>query len=560
MKKIQLPGSKSITNRVLILAALGDQPMELHNLLDSDDARYMQAALVEFGVRFESIGKNAVKVFPPEQLQISGKELFIGNAGTAARFLSALSLVAKGSFVLTGIKRMRERPQADLQGALKDLGVEVGSLANEGFLPTRFTNLKTIDDSMVELSGNVSSQFLTALMLVAPRLEKGLTIKINGEVPSWPYIEMTLELLRIWGVSFSLIDQEEIQITPGIRPPESYNIPSDMSSASYPLLWSVISKTPIEITNFGEKTLQGDEAFLEVIEAVGAKIIRSGNKCQIFPADQLRQMGDWDWSAMPDVSMTGMILAACSEGVSVFTGLESLRVKECDRIVAMEQLRILGVEVQVEGDDMTIVGNSQRLVAKSDIEIKSYDDHRIAMCFGVLRGVKDLAFKISEPHCVAKTWPQFWVELADWENQLRAVSAVILQQQDLDTTASECKYLIVEKPRKDNAWQFPQGGVDPGETGLQAAKRELNEECGANLSVKFKGERSVGYYGYLFPTGFKRHDKNVRGARVDFYKADYISGPVEVDGQEIINHAWVTKSEIPNYVSESYWNEVKDLL
>ena len=581
MKKITLPGSKSITNRVLILAALGNTPVDLSGVLDSDDSRYMRAALEQFGVVFEALGENQVRVIPPENLELpppnplpTGEgtqtpELFIGNAGTAARFLSALSLITEGSFVLTGIKRMKQRPQADLQKALQDLGVTVSSLEREGFLPTRFTTEQIIDTSTVELSGQVSSQFLTALMLVAPRLEKGLTIKINGEVPSWPYIEMTLELLRLWGVSFSTMGREKIQIGPGITSPKQYQIPADMSSASYPIAWSLLQGIPIEMTNFGSTTLQGDEQFLDIAKKVGAQITRDGDKCLITPPGTLKSMGDMDWSTMPDVSMTGMILAAATPGTVKFTGLESLRVKECDRIVAMQQLEKLGVKIKVTGDDMIVTGNLQLLTNNPQLlTIRAYDDHRIAMCFGLLGATVD------EPECVGKTWPEFWVELADWNGQLRAVSAIILHR--VGTKCGKDKYLIVKKPRTKNAWQFPQGGVDPGESGLQAAKRELSEECGQNLTVKFKGEKPVGDYKYLFPKDFKRHDKaphpgplpagegdqrqRVLGAKVEFFYAEHLSGPVEVDGEEIIDHAWVTRDQLAMYFEPEYLEVTHNLI
>jgi 8-oxo-dGTP pyrophosphatase MutT (NUDIX family) len=206
------------------------------------------------------------------------------------------------------------------------------------------------------------------------------------------------------------------------------------------------------------------------------------------------------------------------------------------------------------------VGAPSVKIMQDEVHINSYDDHRIAMCFGVLKSTIDLgadphqksAVKITEPECVAKTWPDFWLHLADWENQLRPVSALILKK--------EAKYLIVKKPRKENAWQFPQGGVDEGETDKQAAVRELQEECGASLSVKLKGERPVGNYRYVFPKDFDRHDSNIVGAKVEFFKADYIEGEVEVDGEEIIDHAWVTKEELKDYFEGEYLQVVKDLI
>ncbi len=336
-----------------------------------------------------------------------------------------------------------------------------------------------------------------------------------------------------------------------------------MSSASYPLAWSVLRGAPISIENFGTDTLQGDEQFVEVIKAVGAKVSRDGGRLIVEPEFELKPMGDWNWESMPDVSMTGMVLAAFCPGTSVFTGLESLRVKECDRIVAMEQLKEMNVAMEVEGDVVTITGGQSVKIMGDFINIDSFDDHRIAMCFGVLKATIDLGadphqktrVHILESECVPKTWPDFWLHLSDWEKQLRPVSALVLHR--VGTTCGKDKYLIVKKPRKENAWQFPQGGVDAGETGKQAAVRELQEECGATLNVKVKGERPVGEYRYIFPADFDRHDESVVGAKVSFFRADFISGEVEVDGEEIIDHKWVSADEFEEYFSSEYMEVVR---
>lgn len=567
MKKIYVPGSKSITNRALLLAALSGKPVVLKNVLDSDDSRYMQAALAQFGVQIEIVGKDALKIMPPDKLRTNQAELFIGNAGTAARFLSALSLVVEGDYLLTGVDRMQERPQKDLIQALRSLGVSIECEKNEGFLPANFSGAQGQAAPSVEISGKVSSQFLSGLMLVAPCLKKGLEIKITDSIPSRPYVEMTIEMLKLWGAKVEVgADFLSFTIHPGFNAPAEYNIPSDMSSASYPLAWSVLRGAPISIENFGTKTLQGDEKFVEVIKATGAKVTRNGEKLKVEPQFELQPMGDWNWETMPDVSMTGMVLAAFCPGISEFTGLESLRVKECDRIFAMEQLQQLAVDLKVEGDVVRITGAPSIKVLDGDVSVNSYDDHRIAMCFGVAKAAIDVGadpyqesiIKITEPECVGKTWPGFWLSLADWENQLRPVSALILHR--VGTNCGKNKYLIVKKPRQHNAWQFPQGGVDEGETGRQAAVRELQEECGASLNVKIKGERPCGEYSYFFPQDFKRHETRVIGAKVSFFKADYIEGTVEVDGEEIIDHKWVTSEEFKNYFEGAYLQAVKEFL
>ncbi len=566
MKTISVPGSKSISNRVLLLAALSDKPMILENLLESDDTVYMRNVLSEFGVIFEDLGKKGIKV-DPRGFNLSGeyKKLFIGNAGTAARFLSCVSLLLEKQekFTLDGIERMRERPQEDLFRALRQIGVDVNCLKNEGFLPAKFSKSVLKKENKIRISGKVSSQFISGLLLVAPKLKNGLIIEVLNDIPSWPYIKMTLDILKIWGVSFEVSNnRKNFKISSGILAPKKYTIPSDMSSASYPILWSILKNKEVCIDNFGSKTLQGDERFLEIAEKSGAKIKREGDRCFIYPPNKIKALGNVDFSSMPDVSMTGMVLAAVTDGESYFTGLESLRVKECDRIVAMEQLKEFGVEFEINNDDVKIIGNKQLFEIRDNqsVDINSFDDHRIAMCFGVLRMSLGLGvdiynkswFKISEKHCVAKTWPNFWLDFADIEEQLRLVSAIIVKNGN--------KYLIVKKPRKDFSWQFPQGGVDGNETFLQAAKRELKEECGKNLSVKFKGEKSVGSYNYVFPENFTRHNKSIIGAQIQIFKAEYLKGNVEVDNYEIVDYKWVKYEELSCFFEKEYFDNVQNFL
>ncbi len=569
MKIISVPGSKSISNRVLLLASLSDKKIILNNLLESDDTVYMRNVLSEFGVKFKDLSRNSIEVDPCNfNLNGNYKDLFIGNAGTAARFLSCLSLLLeeKQSFVLNGIKRMEERPQKDLFKALNQVGVDIKCLKKKDFLPAKFSK-KEIDKETktqcVKISGKVSSQFISGLLLVAGKMENGLKIIVQDEIPSWPYIKMTLDILKIWKIKFEVSnDKKSFIVFPDITSPSKYDIPSDMSSASYPIAWSILKKEKICINNFGENTLQGDEGFLDIAKKTGAKIERAGDKCFIYPSNKIKSLGNVDFSAMPDVSMTGMILASIADGESYFTGLESLRVKECDRIIAMKQLKNFGIKFEINGDDVRIIGNPNLLLTHKyqNLIIDSYDDHRIAMCFGILRmGFKLGAdfynnswFKISDLNCVAKTWPNFWLDFANIEEQLRIVSAIIVKKDN--------KYLIVKKPRKDFAWQFPQGGVEKKETFLQAAKRELKEECGNNLSVKFKGEKSIGSYYYLFPKDFKRHEKNIIGAQIQIFEAEYLNGIVEVDNDEIIDFKWATYDELQKFFEKDYWINIKNFL
>ncbi|HEY5713857.1 MAG TPA: NUDIX domain-containing protein [Candidatus Gracilibacteria bacterium] len=577
---LTLPASKSISNRALILAALSDKPVVLKNLLESDDTRYLRGVLENLGVRIMGQGVGEYLIIPPEHLCGNDSDNFIGNAGTAARFSVGLSLITEGSFTLRGVDRMHQRPFADLFEAIEE-GIRITYLGEAGFLPVKLSNNRDqrSDISKITISGAISSQFITALLLVGARLPKGLEIEILDSVPSQPYIDMTLQMLSIWGIKYSLWSSSDsirgssdltldsrvkpendntiIKIHPGVTAPASYTIPPDMSAASIPIAFGKMMEWDFDLDYEKGKTLQGDEAFGSVIEPL-----------QNLRTEGLENLRTLDFEACPDVSMTGMVLAAVSPGTTKFIGLESLRVKECDRIEAMrEGLHQLGFEVSVQGDEVTIVGNPEAQFppdkgerSRSDqggLKINAYDDHRIAFCFAILlyrlgiKDVRDIRKMISNPECVSKTWPDFWLDLGSWTDQLRAVSGVIVKKEDT--------YLLVKKPRKDHAWQLPQGGRDPGETGLKAARRELSEECGEDLQVKWVGERAVGSYRYFFPDDFKRHDENITGAEVSFYLGAYIAGEVQLDKNEIVDFKWATKDEIKNLVDKVYWDAIKSM-
>jgi len=391
----------------------------------------MRQVLKSFGTKFE-VKNEGLLVTPPKQLNGDGEIHHIGNAGTVARFVSAVSLIIDGHYGLSGVDRMHERPQADLFKAIKELGVNVTCLKKDGFLPAKYEGKSgDLAHKTITLSGNVSSQFVSALLLVAPMIKGGLTIKMTTLPPSQPYVDMTLEILRIFGGHADVSgDQLTMKIQEGLQTPKVYEIPADMSGASYPTAWATLRNEPLKIQSFGQKTLQGDEAFLAICEHFGSKITRQGDDLSIVGTSVTQTVKTLDFAPMPDVAMTGMILACFYEGKHHFTGLESLRVKECDRIQAMvEGFEQLGIQHQVVGDDVTITGGNYwqtsdnlQIIQSKNIETNSYDDHRIAMCFGILRsalskkaGIKDdEIFQIGEPHCVAKTWPTFWEDLATW--------------------------------------------------------------------------------------------------------------------------------------------------
>lgn len=566
MKKITIPGSKSISNRALLLAALSSTPTTLKNLLTCDDTQYLKAALTNFGVRFKQMGTHDWQVIPPEKLQGHDSDNFIGNGGTPARFLVALSTLVEGNFTLRGVDRLHERPFNDLFEAVESLGITIEYLNQKGNLPARFKNesfeTEKTRPSTIKISGKTSSQFTSALLLTATRYKAGLIIEKRDHIPSRPYVEMTIAMLNIWGITVSVSeDFKHFSINPSpenkFSGPETYTIPADCSAASYPMIYSVLSGKPLSIQHFGKQTLQGDEQFLEIIKKSGAEVQRVGEHVTIIPGHAIQSLGKVNFSKMPDVSMSGMVLAALApvSSVSHFTGLESLRVKECDRIKAMiEGLRHFGVLVEELGDDVIIHGGLNQEKAQKrtfTTPINTYDDHRIAMVFGILREVLKVDVDITNQESVAKSWPGFWSALADWGNHLRSVAGVIIKKQET--------YLIVRKPRKNHAWQFPQGGVDTGETDLQAAQRELREECGNQLQAVFR-PTPAGAYQYLFPDDFKRHQEHIKGANITFFQAQYVSGAVQIDGKEIIEHQWVTKENLDQYFEPIYLEKIKYFL
>jgi len=572
MKMIRVPGSKSVSNRALVLSFLCEEAVALKGLLVCDDTRFLRHALdqlAEAPLQTPSVPTKS------GHLPLTGearRDFFIGNGGTPARFLAALSLVVDQSFRLHGVDRMHERPFGDLFEVLKALGVAIES-ETPGFLPAKF-EAKNIQNKKISISGSISSQFISGLLLAGTKLPEGLIIQITDEIKSRPYVEMTVEMIQIFGGQVEVSDDfKQFHVLPGLKNPGTYHIPADCSSASYPLAWGLIKGEDVGIENKAEKTLQGDEKFVDFLKRLQA------SSAPLRPEGGSPREGgmvEFDFSKMPDVSMTGMIIAACTPGVWRFTGLESLRVKECDRIAAMEEgLKKLGVKVEVENDEVIIYGKSEWKIA-SQIIIDARDDHRIAMCFGILRNALDLDFEITDLHCVAKSWPSFWEDLADWSGKLRDVSSVIVSRsgpfspdksiplsppgkpgEQLPQQVGERKeYLIVRKPRKNHAWQFPQGGVDAGESFLEAAKRELAEECGAHLEIKFNNQNIKSIYKYLFPVDFRTCQGKKpchKGAKVHFFEAEYTSGEVEVDNEEIVEARWVEKEALKDYFSTEYF-------
>ena len=407
--EVNLPGSKSVSNRALLLAALARGTTRLTNLLDSDDIRHMLNALTKLGVTYQlSDDKTVCEVQglggafeSPQAL-----ELFLGNAGTAMRPLAAALCLGTGEYVLTGEPRMKERPIGHLVTALKEAGADVEYLENENYPPLKIkgTGLKS---GTVSIDGSISSQFLTAFLMAAPLAEGEITIKIEGELVSKPYIDITLHIMKQFGVDVINNDYQEFVIPTGQQyvAPGDFLVEGDASSASYFLAAAAIKGGEIKVTGIGKNSIQGDIQFADALEKMGAEI-EWGDDYVISRVGQLKGI-DMDYNHIPDAAMTIATTALFAEGTTAIRNVYNWRVKETDRLAAMAtELRKVGAEVE-EGEDYIIV---QPVSELKHAAIDTYDDHRMAMCFSLV-ALSDTPVTINDPGCTSKTFPDYFDKL-----------------------------------------------------------------------------------------------------------------------------------------------------
>jgi len=406
---VRLPGSKSISNRVLLLAALAQGTTEVKALLDSDDTRVMLEALKQLGVnwtRHEGTDDYRVVgvggVFPVKQA-----ELFLGNAGTAFRSLTAATALAGGDYVLKGVPRMHERPIGDLVDAVRQLGAQVAYLGNEGFPPLKMAPAMLKEVAEVTVKGNVSSQYLTGILLSAPLLGREVIVRVDGDLISKPYVEITLNLMKRFGVEVKRNGWESF-VVPAVtyKSPGSIEVEGDASSASYFLAAGAIGHGQTRVEGVGRNSIQGDVRFAEALARMGAEIDFGPNwvQCRLGCADKLHAI-DLDCNHIPDAAMTLAILALFAEGTTTLRNIASWRVKETDRIAAMAtELRKVGATVE-EGADYIKVTPPAKLVENAVID--TYDDHRMAMCFSLV-SLGGVPIRINDPKCTAKTFPTYW--------------------------------------------------------------------------------------------------------------------------------------------------------
>lgn len=406
---VALPGSKSISNRTLLLAALSDNVCEIRSLLKSDDTDRMLEALDKLGVKIEFLETGRLKVhgtggaFPNRSA-----DLFLGNAGTAFRPLTAALAVLGGDYHLHGVPRMHERPIGDLVDALRIAGADIQYLGNEGYPPLQINTFADQGTRVIPIKGNVSSQFLTALLMALPLTGEAFEIHMVGELISKPYIDITLKLMAQFGVNVENDDYRVFKIPANARyhAPEVLHVEGDASSASYFLGAGLISGAPIRVTGIGLNSIQGDVAFARELEKIGANVVWGDNFIEISrPEHQAVQAFDLDANHIPDAAMTLAVIALASGQSCSLTNIGSWRVKETDRIAAMAaELRKLGAEV-VEELEAIHITPPETLIAEAAID--TYDDHRVAMCFSLV-SLLGVPVVINDPKCTHKTFPTYF--------------------------------------------------------------------------------------------------------------------------------------------------------
>ena len=421
------PGSKSISNRALVLAALGKGQCRIHNLLHSDDTDVMLRALEELRcASFTWVDDGEVLAVTGNggSITASTNELYLGNAGTASRFLTAVATLAKPSdadaSILTGKKRMKARPVAPLVQALKENGAQLTYMGNEGSLPLRIQAATGLEGGNINLAATISSQYVSAILMCAPYAKSPVTLRLVGGNPiSQPYIDMTIAMMSSFGieVTISRHDPHTYHIPNGqYNNPPDYHVESDASSATYPLAIAAITGTTCTVPNIGSQSLQGDAMFaVEVLKPMGCKVEQSPSSTTVTGPKKgtLRAIAEVDMESMTDAFLTASVLAAVAQGTTRIVGIANQRVKECNRIRAMkDELAGFGVTARELDNGIEIDGRSVTSFSKPVQGVNCYDDHRVAMSFSVLATIVPSPTVIRERECVGKTWPGWWDSLA----------------------------------------------------------------------------------------------------------------------------------------------------
>jgi len=502
---VRLPGSKSISNRVLLLAGLAEGTTEVHDLLDSDDTAVMLGALEQLGCTLARDGAVLRVTGIGGRLGTPAASIFLGNAGTAMRPLTAaLALLAAtqgGRFELSGVPRMHERPIGDLVDALRALGCPIDCLGNEGYPPLRLMGPAPLAlDASVRVRGDVSSQFLTALLLALPLVAtQDVVIEVVGELISKPYIQITLELLARFGIVVRRDGWQRFTIPAGarFRSPGAIHVEGDASSASYFVALGALAAVdaPLRIEGVGSASIQGDVRFVEAAEAMGARVERGPNWLAVRRGAWPLKALTLDCNHIPDAAMTLAVMALYADGPTTLTNIASWRVKETDRLTAMAtELRKLGAEVE-EGPDWLRVHPLADWRAAS---IHTYDDHRVAMCFSLaafngLVTEHPVPVRILEPHCVAKTFPDYFETLFG----VVATSTSDIPVIAIDGPTASGKGTLADEVARELGYHVLDSGALYRATGLAASRRGVDLDDGpavaavaAGLELRFAAGRT----------------------------------------------------------------------
>ena len=410
---VRLPGSKSISNRTLLLAALAHGETNIHDLLISDDVERMLEALTTLGVawRKENDAYRVTGVSGP--FPNKNADLFLGNAGTAFRPLTAALALCGGHYRLSGVPRMHERPIGDLVDALRQAGAVIRYEKNEGFPPLQILPLIATENAVVRVRGDVSSQFLTGLLMALPLVGRDMTIEVIGELISKPYVEITLNLMARFGIEVARDGWKRFTLAENsrYRSPGDIYVEGDASSASYFLAAGAIGGGPVRVEGVGRSSIQGDIQFVDALAQLGARVAIEDNWIEVSaPESGKLRAFDLDLNHIPDAAMTLAIAALFTDAPCRLRNIASWRVKETDRIFAMaKELRKLGAQVEEGADYLRIVPPA---ALTPNAHIDTYDDHRMAMCFSLV-SLAGIPIRINDPKCVAKTFPDYFDRFAE---------------------------------------------------------------------------------------------------------------------------------------------------
>jgi len=405
--RIHVPGSKSITNRALLIAALASGTSILRNVLFSDDTEYMIGALLKMGINLDiDRGQNVIVVHGNGgELAVPADPIYIGNSGTCARFLTTAVALGYGRYVIDGNERMRQRPIQDLVDGLKGLGVAVTTAGDTG-CPPLTVDASGLHGGKTTVSGSTSSQYLSSILLSAPYATSQVTINVKGKIVSRPYVVMSARMMQQFGARVSWKDDREITVfTDKKYTGREYTIESDYSSASYFAGAAALAEGHVVLTQLPANSLQGDAAFIEILEQMGARVAQHDDAVEVTGTGKLTGI-DVDMYDCSDLVPTIAVLGAFASGKTRIRNVENIRVKESDRIAAVTtELKKIGARVEEFKDGLQVEGG----MPLHGASIKTYDDHRIAMAFS-LAGLKVKGIKIEDPGCVAKTYPDFFDE------------------------------------------------------------------------------------------------------------------------------------------------------